>query len=83
MDAWKQDFSEFHTFPTRKDVETYELTQRDREKSQATAVDSLWETHEAWANGDAKSSLQLDELFIPLVGSIERKRSSRITCRII
>jgi len=35
LDLWmlgKQDFSEFHTFPTRKDVETYELTQRDREK---------------------------------------------------
>ena len=48
LDLWmlgKQDFSEFHTFPTRKDVEEHELTQRDREKSQATAVDSLWETH--------------------------------------
>ena len=82
LDLWmlgKQDFSEFHTFPTRKDVETYELTQRDREKIASNRsrliVGNPREVYEQMETLRAVSNPD-ELLFIPLVGSIEKRKRS-------
>ena len=75
----KQDFSEFHTFPTRKDVETYELTQRDREKIASNRSRLIvGNPREVFEQMEALRAVSNPDelLFIPLVGSIEKRKRS-------
>lgn len=82
LDLWmlgKQDFAEFHTFPTQKDVEEYEFTQRDREKIASNRsrliVGNPREVYEQMEALRAVSNPD-ELLFIPLVGSIEKRKRS-------
>ena len=82
LDLWmlgKQDFAEFHTFPTQKDVEEYEFTQRDREKIASNRsrliVGNPREVYEQMETLRAVSNPD-ELLFIPLVGSIEKRKRS-------
>ena len=82
LDLWmlgKQDFSEFHTFPTQKDVEEYKLTQRDQEKIASNRsrliVGNPREVYEKMEALRAVSNPD-ELLFIPLVGSIEKRKRS-------
>ena len=57
-------------------MEEYKLTQRDREKSQATAVDSIvGNPREVYEQMEALRAVSNPDelLFIPLVGSIEKE----------
>ena len=80
LDLWmlgKQDFSEFETFPTKKDVETREVTPTERK--------TIEDNRQRLIVGDSRAvKAQLDELcqvcnpdellMIPLVGEFENRK---------
>lgn len=89
LDLWmlgKQDFSEFETFPTKKDVETREVTPAERK--------TIEDNRQRLIVGDSRAvKEQLDELcqvcnpdellMIPLVGGFEnRKRALELLAQL-
>ena len=89
LDLWmlgKQDFSEFETFPTKKDVETREVTPTERK--------TIEDNRQRLIVGDSRAvKEQLDELcqvcnpdellMIPLVGGFEnRKRALELLAQL-
>ena len=89
LDLWmlgKQDFSEFETFPTKKDVETREVTPAERK--------TIEDNRQRLIVGDSRAvKAQLDALcqvcnpdellMIPLVGGFEnRKRSLELLAQL-
>ena len=80
LDLWmlgKQDFSEFKTFPTIKDVETREVTPQERK--------TIEDNRQRLIVGDSQAvKAQIDELcqvcnpdellMIPLVGGFENRK---------